>query len=101
MAKNIKYILALLLACSGTGCANYLDVVPDKTQEVSLLFERKESAYRALATCYHYLPFFDNSYGILGSSDELIRCCINICHFSSPFLIRKQIPSAQAGFYFL
>ena len=72
MAKNIKYVLALLTVCAGTGCANYLDVVPDKTQEVSLLFERKESAYRALATCYHYLPFFDNTYGILGSSDELI-----------------------------
>ena len=72
MTKYIKYAIILLIGCASTGCADYLDVVPDKTQEVSLLFDRKESAYRALATCYHYLPVFDNTYGILSSSDELI-----------------------------
>lgn len=54
--KNIfKYMGIALVTLSVSGCADYLDVVPDKTQEVSLLFERKESAQNALATCYHYI----------------------------------------------
>lgn len=72
MIRKIKFIvlipIALLISCS-----DYLDVVPDKTQEISLMFERKEAAHRALATCYHYLPQLDgvwSSYSF--ASDELI-----------------------------
>ena len=42
-----------------TGCENYLDIVPDGTQELSLLFNRKETAYNALANSYSYLPQSD------------------------------------------
>ena len=67
MKKLIKYTFISLLAIMSSGCADYLDVVPDKTQEISLLFDRKESAYRALATCYHYIPVYDNTYGMIGA----------------------------------
>jgi hypothetical protein len=53
-------------------CNDYLDVVPDNTQEVTALFNRKETAYNALATCYHYIPEYDNTYSVLGMSDEMI-----------------------------
>lgn len=73
MKKNIlKYAFVSLMACVCSGCADYLDVVPDKTQEITLLFDRKESAYRALSTCYHYIPVYENTYGLLSASDETI-----------------------------
>ena len=53
-------------------CNDYLDVVPDNTQEVTALFNRIETAYNALATCYHYIPEYDNTYSVLGMSDEMI-----------------------------
>jgi hypothetical protein len=45
-----------------SACADYLDVVPDKTQEVELLFERKATAQGALAACYSFLPQSDVVY---------------------------------------
>ena len=58
MNKYIKLVSTILLSFTAFGCADYLDVVPDKTQDVSLLYSRKETAYRALATCYHYMPVY-------------------------------------------
>lgn len=52
--KFVKITLLCLIALSS--CENYLDIVPDGTQELSLLFNRKETAYNALANCYSYLP---------------------------------------------
>ena len=72
MKKYIRYILFGVLAIAASGCSDYLDVVPDNTQEISALFNRKETAYRALATCYHYIPEYDNTYSFLGMSDEMI-----------------------------
>ena len=72
MNKYIKLVSTILLSFTAFGCADYLDVVPDKTQDVSLLYSRKETAYRALATCYHYMPVYENTYGMIGASDELI-----------------------------
>lgn len=72
MNKYIKLVSTVLLSLAAAGCADYLDVVPDKTQDVSLLYSRKETAYRALATCYHYMPVYENTYGMIGASDELI-----------------------------
>jgi hypothetical protein len=63
--------LVLLLVLFGS-CSDYLDIVPDKTQELELLFERKDAAYKALATCYHYLPQQDGVYSTHAfASDEL------------------------------
>ena len=72
MKKHIKLASLVLLTVFSASCADYLDVVPDKTEDVSLLYSRKETAYRALATCYHYMPVYECTYGMLGASDELI-----------------------------
>lgn len=69
---KIKYILPLLLSIALSGCSKFLDIVPDKTQEIELLFQRKDAAYAALATCYHYLPQQDGVYSTHAfASDEL------------------------------
>lgn len=67
------YIVYLILSMFILGsCSDYLDIVPDKAQEIELMFERKEAAYRALATCYHYLPQEDGVYSTSAfASDEL------------------------------
>ena len=60
--KN-KYLAIILCSVSlFASCEDYLDIVPDGTQELSLLFNRKETAYNALANCYSYLPQNDGTY---------------------------------------
>ena len=70
--KYIRQTMMALLAVLASGCSDYLDVVPDNTQEISAVFNRKETAYKALASCYHYIPEFDNTYSFIGMSDEMI-----------------------------
>jgi hypothetical protein len=60
MKKNIIHLL--LISFTFLSCDEYLDIVPDQTQELDLLFDRQESAYTALATCYSYLPKNDDLY---------------------------------------
>ena len=43
---NKKIILIALLFTMS--CDDYLDIVPDQTQQIDLLFERREVAYTAL-----------------------------------------------------
>ena len=60
-----KYLLIFTVFCLTLitiSCNDYLDIVPDRTQEVSLMFQRKDAAYTALATCYSYLPQNDALY---------------------------------------
>jgi hypothetical protein len=69
-----KQLFAIVLTTASflSSCGDYLDIVPDKTQEIDLLFERKEAAYKALATCYNHLPANDAFYGsFVMASDEL------------------------------
>lgn len=55
-----------------TSCESYLDIVPDGTQQLNLIFNRKEKAYNALAECYSYLPQNDGIYSSnVLLSDEL------------------------------
>ena len=62
----------ILISLMFYSCSDYLDIVPDKTQELELLFERQEAAYKALATCYHYLPQHDGVYSTyVFASDEV------------------------------
>jgi len=71
MKNIILYSLLFSMLLLGS-CSDYLDVVPDKTQEISLLFERREAAYNALATCYHFLPQEDGVFSTSAfASDEL------------------------------
>ena len=76
MKTNIKIILFILLF--STGCNDFLDVIPDKTQQVEALFERKETARKALASCYHFLPQLDGVYSNFSfASDELITTTLH------------------------
>ena len=69
--KNIKYAL-ILTAALMSGCSDYLDVVPDKTQEIGLMFERRETAIKALASCYHFIRQLDGVYSNYSfASDEM------------------------------
>ena len=72
MNNLCKPLFGLAILFSFLGCNDYLDIVPDRTQEVSLMFERKDAAYTALATCYSYLPQNDDLYGTFAlASDEI------------------------------
>jgi hypothetical protein len=62
---NLKNKYLVIILCSASlfiSCEDYLDIVPEGTQELSLLFNRKETAYNALANCYSYLPQNDGTY---------------------------------------
>ena len=71
--KNMnKKIIIIGLLFGMFSCDEYLDIVPDQTQQIDLLFERKEVAYTALATCYAYLPKNDGVYtSFMMMSDEV------------------------------
>lgn len=64
MKNNVKFQILILLTIilSLPSCSDYLDIVPDKTQELELLFDREQQSYKALATCYSYLPQSDDIY---------------------------------------
>lgn len=72
---NLKNKFLAIILCSVPlfiSCEDYLDIVPDGTQELSLLFNRKETAYNALANCYSYVPQSDGTYSsYVLASDEL------------------------------
>ena len=71
MKKYLKYIMLSVILPVFTAC-DYLDIVPEKTEDIMFLFEQRTSAYRALATCYHYLPVHDGVYACEAmASDEL------------------------------
>jgi hypothetical protein len=70
--KNNIFYISFIGFLALTSCEDYLDIVPDGTQELSLLFNRKETAYNALANCYSYLPKNDGVYSsYVLASDEL------------------------------
>jgi hypothetical protein len=72
--KNYNKIIILSgLVLLLSACADFLNVVPEKTGSLDMLFDRRESAYKALATCYHFLPQWDGAFSNYGyASDELI-----------------------------
>ena len=62
---NLKNKFVAIILCSASlfiSCEDYLDIVPDGTQELSLLLNRIETAYNTLAHCYSYLPQNDGTY---------------------------------------
>ncbi|HYW96196.1 MAG TPA: RagB/SusD family nutrient uptake outer membrane protein [Bacteroidales bacterium] len=71
MIRN-KITALILLTLVTVSCDRYLDIVPDKTQEVSLLFQRQEAAYKALVTCYHYLPMDDAVYSTYAFASDML-----------------------------
>ena len=72
MKSILQYFYSGIIIFNIVSCNDYLDIVPDRTQEVSLMFERKDAAYTALATCYSYLPQNDGLYATYAlASDEI------------------------------
>jgi len=68
----IRNVFLLFFTLMTFSCEDYLDIVPDRTQEISLLFNRRESAFNALANCYSYLPKKDDIYAsFVVASDEV------------------------------
>ena len=71
--KHIAILLGSIFLF--TSCEDYLDIVPDGTQELSLPFNRKETAYNALANIYSYLPQSDGTYSsyVLASDEVAVQ----------------------------
>ncbi|MFV0505965.1 MAG: RagB/SusD family nutrient uptake outer membrane protein [Bacteroidales bacterium] len=56
-----------------SSCSNYLDIVPDNTITLEDLFNKKEDAWKALATVYSYMPRIDRlHYSMWLAGDEYI-----------------------------
>lgn len=73
MKSIYKILFSLFLGTSMLSCSDYLDIVPDNTLELENIFEKKESAYDALARVYNFMPEDDNTHNstwILG--DEFV-----------------------------
>lgn len=73
MKKIFTQIFTIIILGLNVVSCNYLDIVPDNTVEISSLFENKTKAYRALSTCYSYMPNFEkfhNSMSLAG--DEFV-----------------------------
>ena len=86
-----KKIIVIGLLFAMFGCDEYLDIVPDQTQQIDLLFERKEVAYTALATCYAYLPKNDGVYtSFMMMSDD----CLLYTSPSPRDRTRSRMPSS-------
>jgi hypothetical protein len=64
-------MIIILLNFAGS-CTDYLDVVPDNVATIDDAFENRTSAERYLATCYYYMPRFDNiseNIALMGSDE--------------------------------
>lgn len=100
MKKIVRYTLFGVLAFLGSGCSDYLDVVPDNTQDIRALFNRKETAFNALATCYHYIPEYDNTYSFLGMSDEMIMGVERVTHGKEAVLGKVSADRPVMSFWY-
>ena len=68
-----KYIIISLFLSFIMSQCNYLDIVPDNTVEITHLFESKEKAYRALSTCYNYMPNYEQIHSTMSlAGDEFL-----------------------------
>lgn len=56
MKKKIQFMIIMLLVLSGSGCSNFLDVMPDGVATLENAFSRRTEAKRYLFTCYSYMP---------------------------------------------
>jgi hypothetical protein len=54
--KYFKILLLFISICFVTGCADYLDIVPDNVATMDNAFSNRVAAEKFLFTCYSYLP---------------------------------------------
>lgn len=62
MKSIYKILFSIFLSIFLFSCQNYLDVVPDNTLELESIFEKRESAYDALAKVYNFIPQDDRTH---------------------------------------
>lgn len=62
MKSTYKIILFTIISLFALSCQDYLDVVPDNTLELESIFEKRETAYEALAKVYSYMPRIDKTH---------------------------------------
>lgn len=73
MKKISLYIVSALLFLGGTSSCDYLDIVPDNTQEITTLFETKDRALAALGKCYEYMPNYEKFHNsMIFAGDEMV-----------------------------
>ena len=73
MKKISLYIVSALLFLGGTSSCDYLDIVPDNTQEIETLFETKDRALAALGKCYEYMPNYEKFHeSMILAGDEML-----------------------------
>ncbi len=56
MKKKIQFTIMMLLTFLGSGCSDFLDVVPDGVAVLENAFARRTEAKKYLYTCYSYMP---------------------------------------------
>lgn len=56
MKKKIQFAIMILLTFLGSGCSDFLDVVPDGVAVLENAFSRRTEAKKYLYTCYSYMP---------------------------------------------
>lgn len=52
----LSIIISSFLLISGTGCSDYLDIVPEGVASMDNAFSNRVNSEKFLATCYSYLP---------------------------------------------
>ncbi|MFV0419414.1 MAG: RagB/SusD family nutrient uptake outer membrane protein [Dysgonomonas sp.] len=62
MKSIYKILFSIFLSISILSCQDYLDVVPDNTLELESIFQKRESAFNALAKVYNYMPQDDKTH---------------------------------------
>ncbi|MCK0158292.1 RagB/SusD family nutrient uptake outer membrane protein [Cellulophaga sp. F20128] len=55
-----KYIIIAFITLISFSCSDYLDVIPDNIATLDLAFQDRTTTLRYLATCYSYMPSFQN-----------------------------------------
>lgn len=94
---KIKYFKGLLITAIAFGfsaCSDFLDVVPDDSPTVEIIFENRVSAEKYLATCYRYLPSAGNysDPSKLGGDEVWINQELNRSRYQpAPFEIAKGL----------
>lgn len=60
MKKIVMSIISLLLLSMGTGCSDYLDIVPEGVASMDNAFSNRVNSEKFLVTCYSYLPSYED-----------------------------------------
>ena len=55
-----KYIIIAFIALISFSCDDYLDIVPDNVATLEHAFQDRTTTLRSLATCYSYLPSYQD-----------------------------------------